>query len=205
MHNSDQRSSEHFQRLVNLAKNYNSENPHLSLDLDLHDTIDKLIFGLWGRDVYFTDGFGTYYDHILNGCETNKNQKDQIITDLDKNRVYLTYLHSDKISKFLGYSLVLPKSSYYDFVRSKAWDETAEQNLITFNKMLSYMEKRDITGLSDLRLMLKNGEFNKIELCCLLWECENLCLFNIGTCVQDFLEIECGLIEEDWWTKIPRK
>ena len=159
----------------------------------MHDTTEKLIFGLWNREVD-VPGFGDPYDDILSYWAEND------VCDLDKNIVYLSYLHSDKIPIFLSYALMLPKvvRKVESTTRtSSSLTPAMLHNLIQIDDILKSMSKRCVTDIFDLRRMLKDEFFSKIQLCCLLWECQHRELYVPSVSYKDFLIVDCGLSENE--------
>lgn len=175
-----------MQSLIKLAQHHNFHNPHSLIDLNVCNSIEELIFALWSREVdVSTLGFGFFHDKILRDkMIVDYDSCGRPITDLNKNKVYLTYLHSDKIASFLAYSLSLPKLAKL---------AECHNNLDSFNEIRLCLQKRSIKNLSDLRAMFKNREFSRIDLCCLLWDSENYHLYRPDISVDDFLEVECGI------------
>jgi hypothetical protein len=177
--------------LITMAKKYNQEHPESSLDLNVYNDTQKLIFGLWNRQVnipvlgLLSDKMTTL-DSILRPCV------DDEICNLDKNVLYLSYLHSDKIPMLLSYSLMLPKS-----IRDITAYPKMQRNLSKLNQILDLLGKVRVVDMYDLRKMLKGRNLNSIELCCLLWECQSRDLYVPYVSVRDFLVVNCGLNESD--------
>lgn len=170
--------------LQKLARKYNKKNPGQSIDLNDHKTIDRLIFALWSREVDpEVLGFGYPYDELRKFAVFYDD--DDIMTNIDENPLYVSYINSDKIPDFLCYTLLLPKK----FGNGSTSDDKFTQNLNEFNELLATIEKKPVRFLEDCREMLKGGSLSNLDLCYLLWESEELYIYRDGMGTIDFFEV----------------
>ena len=63
-----------------------------------------------------------------------------------------------------------------------------KNNLNCFNEFWIKLGKEPIQKYEDLRAILKAGTLSKLELCSLLWECENYGIYTGGISVWDFID-----------------
>ena len=171
-----------LEELIDLCNTHNKTSPGYAIDIDKYQTWEELVFSLWEHDINVGEfGFGDSYDDIMKSW-TVGNQDEDNIFGIETNAAYLTYLNSDKIIDFLYYSLLLINHGHY--LKDKNIPRT---NLERFNEFWTEMGKAPIEDYTELRKILVSNTLTKIELCCLLWECENYGIFNIGLTVWDLI------------------
>lgn len=172
-------------RLLNLCLGHNSanqSNPELLIDLYKYKTAEDLIFNLWYHNIDVGNlGFGEPYDEIIKDWVP-----DNYDQPFEENAAYLTYVNAEKIPWFLSYSLVLPKNYNEQWNRSQKFSNSSKI-LKIFNKFWMNLGKEPISDYNDFVKILISNTLTKIELCCLLWECQNYRLFNSNMSVDDFL------------------
>lgn len=194
--------------LIELCQKYNRVNPELAIDLEKYTTEKELIFCLWERQI-FSDkfGFGQPYDEALQGYSQEYDLEDEDLErrlyGLETHSVYQSYLHPDMVSNFLYDALDLPLVSSISIAtltenlkeyRSYFGKDVSEypehvfDNINKFNDFWCKLVKKPIKDYNELRQILVSSELTNLDLCYLLWECENYGIFKKGITVWTVIE-----------------
>jgi hypothetical protein len=187
--------------LIVLCKTYNVKHPELIIDLNKYLTKEELIFCLWERDVDIGDfGFGQPYDETFKNYSREYDAEDEDLErrlyGLNNNSVYQSYLHPDMVSNFLCNALDLPlvivtniavvSKNLKDFRDS--CPEQIDNNINKFNDFWCKLIKKPIKDYTELRQILVSNTLTNLDLCYLLWECDNYGIFREGISVWTVIE-----------------
>lgn len=198
-----------LQKLTELCITHNESirdcDPDSLIDLDKYTTEDELIFNLWKYKINIENlGFGYPYDELAHMLPDGRilgkpgYSRNEDFSTIDKNDCFLIYFKFHHlIPEFLYYSLLLPhhNRNYDEQLKSKF-----NRNIISLNEILSKINKENIKCYDDLRKMLRPNTLSKLDLCYLLWECENYNIYNEGLYPGDIIDVDCprapdGLID----------
>lgn len=181
--------------LIQLCKDYNATHSKSAIDLEEYTSISQLICCLWERRVNTgAFGFGEPFDKALKGWSL-QDDEDAVgnLTPrygLDTNMVYCVLSNTHLMPSFLHYSLMLPKNyGIYYPINCKESSFMLTKNLERFNEFWTKMGKAPIADYHELRHLLITDTLSSIELCYLLFECENYRLYLPGMSMFDFLEL----------------
>lgn len=179
-------------KLIELCTEHNDSvrdsYPDRIIDLEKYTTADDLVFNLWFHHIDVgVLGFGHPYDEILKGWLHNCYEEP---SKFEENLTYLSYIHYERISPFLSYALLLPKKhgSYYPFNEDEK-SLKLNNNMLKLKEIWSNIGREEIiSDYHDLRKILRANILTRIELCCLLSECDNYDIFNLGLWQADCLD-----------------
>lgn len=183
--------SHRMSKLVELCVDHNNSVsdscPEKLIDLEKYTTPEDLIFNLWYHEIDVgVLGFGYPYDDILRNWVPDDAEEDEEKTSFEHTIAYLSFIHSDRIPDFLYYSLVLKKDKTYYGYHDESHNKKTKRNMIKIKEIWAKIGRKEtISNYHDLRKILKSNILTKIELCCLLWECEDNDLFNVGIWPMD--------------------
>jgi hypothetical protein len=157
-------------KLQEIATEYNSTAPvELKINLEHHETIEKIIFALWMRGVSIPNvlTFGEPYDNVLrvwSYIDMADIRASDGIDDLKHCQSYQLWCYPKEVSLFLYFSLMLPPKDYYNF----GWSyREYTDKLARFNQIWSELPiARDhpINSYQDLRALLKSNVLSALDL-----------------------------------------